>query len=273
MLGLSIASGAVISGVLIWWHPVDSASALVLPGITSVVLSLGHVVAVAVLMREDRPPEVGSRARATQSIRQAPGIIRSGISMLRHNRVLAGLVLVEVSWSAAMVVFETFMPVRLSEIVASQAQAAAVMGPVSAVGWGVYALGAAGAGLLSARIGVVRTAMVTRSLNSLGALVMGLVYGPVALVAAYLVTYSLHGAAGPMHSTLLHRVAHARNRATVLSINSMAAFLTFSVVAILGGLLAVRASTAVAMVTIGAVSLLGVAFYLPALRAERARTT
>jgi len=102
---------------------------------------------------------------------------------------------------------------------------------------------------------------------------MGLVAGPVALVAAYLVTYTLHGSAGPMHAALLHREATARNRSTVLSMNSMVAFLSFSVTASLGGLLAQRASTQVAMATIGAVSVLGALFYLPAGRKERKAST
>ena len=98
---------------------------------------------------------------------------------------------------------------------------------------------------------------------------MGLVAGPVALVTTSLVTYSLHGTNGPVHSALLHREAQARNRATILSINSMAAFLSFSVVATLGGMLATRASTATAMTVIGVFSLIGTVFYWPALRAER----
>jgi len=78
-------------------------------------------------------------------------------------------------------------------------------------------------------------------------LAMGLVAGPAALIAAYGVTYLLHGSAGPAHSALLHREARARNRATVLSINSMVASVAFGVAAPLFGLLADRVSTQVAM--------------------------
>lgn len=145
------------------------------------------------------------------------------------------------------------------------------MGPVASVGWGVFALGAALAGLTSGRIGVARTAILARVLNGLCAVVMGLVAGPAALIAAYLLTYSLHGSAGPMHATLLHREAEARNRATVLSMNSMLAFGAFTVIAPLLGWLAAGASTQVAMVAAGAFSVLGAVLYLPALRAERAR--
>ena len=91
------------------------------------------------------------------------------------------------------------------------------------------------------------------------------------LVAAYLFTYSMHGMNGPPHAALLHREAEATNRSTVLSINSMMAFLAFGVAGPLLGVLADRHSLATAMVTAGAVSILGAFFYLPARRAERTR--
>jgi MFS family permease len=191
--------------------------------------------------------------------------------MLRHNKVLRGITLVEIFWCTGMIVFESFQPIRLAEILDSEEQAGALMGPVASVGWGVFALGAALAGLTSTRLGVARTAILARILNGLGAVVMGLVAGPAALIAAYLVTYTLHGSAGPMHAALLHREAEARNRATVLSINSMVAFGSFSLMGPLLGWLAGASSNQVAMVTAGAFSMIGAAYYLPALRAERER--
>ena len=99
---------------------------------------------------------------------------------------------------------------------------------------------------------MARAAIVGRVLNALGAVVMGLVAGPAALVAAYLFTYSMHGMNGPPHAALLHREADAGNRSTVLSINSMMAFLAFGLAGPLLGLMADRASLPVAMVTAGA---------------------
>ena len=272
MLGGSIAVGSVLSGGLIAWDPLPVESALLLPLLVMAALGVVHLVTVVVVMREPRThvDATGAR-RAAESVREAPVVIREGLGLLRHNRVLRGLVLVEIFWSTGMVVFETFQPIRLAELVGGEEQAGALMGPVAAVGWGVFALGSALAGLCSARIGIARTAILSRILNGLGAVVMGLVAGPVALIAAYLFTYALHGAAGPMHASLLHREAAARNRATVLSMNSMVAFAAFSVVAPLLGVLADAVSTQTAMVTAGAFSVLGAWFYLPALRAERQR--
>lgn len=272
VLGGSIAVGAMLSGGLVYWHPVDAYSALLLPFLVSLFLTIVHLVAVLTMLKEPRThlDATGAR-RALASAKEAPIVVRDGLRTLGRNKVLRGITLVEVFWGTAMIVFETFQPIRLAEILDSEEQAGALMGPVASVGWGVFALGSALAGLASARLGVARTAILARILNGLGAVVMGLVAGPVALIAAYLVTYSLHGSAGPMHSALLHREALARNRATVLSMNSMVAFGSLSVIGPLLGWLAGAVSNQVAMVTAGTFSIIGALCYLPALRAERER--
>ncbi len=122
--------------------------------------------------------------------------------------------------------------------------------------------------MTSRRLGVTKTAILARILNAMGAIVMGLVAGPAALIVAYLFTYSMHGSGGPMHAALLHREATSRNRATVLSINSMVAFAVLTVAAPALGFLADATTNQVAMVTAGAFSMMGAFFYLPALRAE-----
>ena len=272
VLGGSIALGAVVSGGLVAWNPWALDSALLLPMLCWAGLNVLHLGAVLVAMREPTSHlDAAGTRRAAQSMREAPLVIRDGLRLLRSNRVLLGVVLVELFWSTGMVVFESLQPIRLAELLGSEERAGALMGPVAAVGWGVFAAGSALAGLASRRIGVSRTAILARVLNGLGALVMGLVAGPAALVAAYLFTYALHGAGGPMHGSLLHREAEARNRATVLSMNSMVAFAAFSVAAPLLGAVATGAGTPVAMISAGAFSVLGAVFYVPALRAERRR--
>ena len=143
----------------------------------------------------------------------------------------------------------------------------------AAGGWLVFAVGAAAAGRCSARIGVARTAILGRILNSLGAVAMGLTFGPVALVVTYFVTYSMHGFGGPAYNALLHREASARNRATVLSLASMTMFAAFATFSTMLGVLAEHTSTPVAMVVAGAAGLGGVLCFLPALRAERERAS
>jgi MFS family permease len=272
VMGASMAVGAVVSGGLIAWDPLPADTALLLPMLGWVSLNGLYLLGLVVLMKEPRTHvDATGLRRAAVSAQEAPGVIRDGLSLLRHNRVLLSLVMVELFWTAALVVFETLQPVRLAELVGGEERAGALMGPVAAVGWGVFALGSALGGLSSRRIGVARTAILARVLNGLGAVIMGLVTGPVGLIAAYLFTYGLHGSGSPMHSALLHREAQARNRATVLSMNSMVFFIAFSLVGPPLGLLAEATTTQVAMVSAGAFSILGALLYLPALRAERQR--
>ena len=272
VLGGSIAVGALLSGGLIAWDPLPVGTALLLPMLCWVSLNVLHLLAVIVVMKEPRThvDATGVR-RAAASVREAPAVIRDGLGLLISNRALRCVVLVEVFWTAALIVFETFQPIRLAELVGGEEQAGALMGPVAAVGWGVFAAGSALAGLGSRRFGVARTAIAARILNGLGAVTMGLVAGPVALIAAYLFTYSMHGMGGPMHDTLMHREASSANRATVLSMGSMVFFATFSLLGTPLGLLAEATSLQVSMVAAGAFSLLGAFLYLPALRAERER--
>ena len=197
-------------------------------------------------------------------------MVVDGLRTLRASRVLLALVLVEVFWSVGMIAFETFMPIRLAELAGGETRAGALMGPVSAAAWGLFAVGSAAAGLASRRIGVAWTALDARLLNGAFVVVMGLMTGPVGLVTAFLLTYTLHGSAGPVHSALLHRQADARNRTTVLSMNSMVAGGSFSLGLLVLGPLAEHTSTATGIIVAGTFSILGAALYLPAIRQERA---
>ncbi len=277
LLGTAIALGALGGAGLIWWHPVGG-SALLLPVLTGAGLNVVHLIATALLIREPTggpapSSESGERpaARAVAAVRGSGLVVRDSLRMLRADRVLLSLLAVEACWSIAMIVFEMFLPIRLAELTGSERRAGALTGPLTSAAWGAFAAGAALSGLLSRRIGVARTAILARLLNGAGAVLMGLAAGPVALAAAYLATYTLHGSNGPMHATLLHRRASAANRSTVLSMNSMAAFAAFAVFAPLLGHVATDRSTPAAMVIGGAVGVAGAVFYLPARRAERRR--
>ena len=206
----------MLSGLLIWWNPAatvfghEDASALDVAVWVSAALSVVHLVVAWVVMKEPRPTAGSERTRIAHALteaRQTPVVIKSGLVLLGRNRVLMGIVAAEVFWSIGMITFEAFMPLRLEEMVGSAQEAGALVGPVSAAGWGLFSVGAWLAGMTSARVGVARAAIVGRVLNALGAVVMGLVMGPAGLIAAYLFTYSMHGLNGPPHEALLHREA------------------------------------------------------------------
>lgn len=273
VMGAAMAGASVAGSGLVAWAPLPDRSPLWLPVAVALALSVVHLVAVLTLLRE--PPRLDERglAAARRSVLETPGVIGSGLALLRDNAVLRGLVLVELFAAISMITFENFMPVRLAELVGGEASAAVIMGPVAAGGWLVFAVGAAAAGRVSARIGVARTAILGRILTSLGAVTMGLAFGPIALVVTYFLTYSMHGFGGPAYNALLHREATSRNRATVLSLASMTMFISFAVASSLLGLVAEHTSTPVGMVIAGAAGLGGVLCFLPALRSERAPAT
>jgi MFS family permease len=268
VLGVAIAGGALISGGLVAWHPFRSSSALVLPFWISIGATAVHLAGNAVLVREVRTSaRTGHQFR--RSLLLTPTVVVDGIALLRGARVLRSLVLVEVFWGVAMIGFETLNPVRLAELIGGEDRAGVIFGPVSSASWGLFAAGSMVAGLVSRRIGVAWTALAARILNGLLVVAMGLATGPAGLVIAFLITYTLHGAAGPMHSTLLHREASSENRATVLSMNSMVSGGTMSAGLLILGPLAQHTSTATAIIVAGAFSVLGAVCYVPALRVER----
>jgi predicted MFS family arabinose efflux permease len=270
VLGLAIAVGALGSGGLVAWAPVPGWSPLLLPFLLAIAVNVVHLVLTVVLVREARPVAVGSRwRRVVGSVRQVPRTVGAGVGLLRTAPVLRSVVLVEVFWSVAMIAFETFHTVRLAELVGGEERAGVIIGPVSAVSWGLFAVGAALGGLASRRLGVAWTALLARVLNGAFVVGMGLAAGPLGLIAAFLAAYTLHGTAGPMHNTLLHRQAGPANRATVLSINSMVAGGSASLGLLVLGPLAEYTSTATAILVAGAFSILGAVLYLPARRQER----
>lgn len=272
LTGLAMAAGAVASGALIWWHPLASWPPLDLVMWLFLAGNLAHLAAAVILLDEPRRTHASTSLRCAvlASMQEVPLVIRSGLLLARHSRALAGILLAEVCWSVAMLAFESLLPLRLEELLGSAQLAGAVVGPVAALGWAMFAVGTWLAGLLSRR-SVARAAMLGRGLNGAGVLFMAAANGPGGLVAAYLFTYSMHGLNGPPHGALLHREASSSNRTTVLSMNSMVAFLAFGVASPIVGLLAERTSIATAMAIVGVVGIAGVVGYLPARGAERRR--
>ena len=121
-----------------------------------------------------------------------------------------------------MIAFETFLPVRLSELLGGSRRR--LGGHRTG---GRHRLGrvcrrrSALAGLGRRVIGVAWTALVARVLNGGFVVLMGLPPVRSGCSRPTCVAYGMHGVTNPVHATLLHRQAVPANRATVLSINSM----------------------------------------------------
>jgi predicted MFS family arabinose efflux permease len=267
--GVALGTGSLVYGGLVAWHPVASASALVLPVQVFVALSVLHLVVTTLLLRET-PRTTGRVAeRLGRSVRETPRVVRDGFALVRSSRVLAGLVLLEVFWVVAMAGQEQLFTLHLAEVLGSEERAGAWMGPAGAAAWALFSAGSWLAGRLVPRLGAVRTSILARVLHGLGIVGVGLALGPVGVVTAYLAAYTIHGLGGPPYLDLVHREANASNRATVLSFCSLAMQVGGAVSGPLLGILASRTSLGTAIVVAGATSVLGVVCLLPALRAAR----
>lgn len=275
VIGVSIALGALVSGLLVWWAPLDEAldgSPLTLPLALAAALGALHLAAVVALLRE--PPRSATGTRATRllaGVRAVPAVVGDGLAVVRRSRALRGLLLAEAALSVAMVGFESMVPLRLAELLGSTDEAGALMGVTAAVGWAVFAGGAALGGRLSRLLGVARAAVLTHVLVGLGVLLIGLATGPVGLLVGYLAAYGVFGGVGPLHSSLVHREADASNRATVMSLGSLISFAVFAVAAPTAGLVTDTVSSGAAVLGLGCLCLLGALAYRPARAAERER--
>jgi MFS transporter, DHA1 family, tetracycline resistance protein len=267
VVGLAMGAGALFGGGLVAWVHVPGLPSLAVPLVVGIAVQLADLVAIVLLVRE--PPHPDGRRRFLRSLRAVPTVIREGAGLVRRSRVLLALLAVELSWGFGMVTWETLMPVRLTEEVGGPTVAAAITGPAGAVAWLAFAAGSALVPLASARFGLAVTAAALRVAQAITVLGMGLLAGPVGVLAGYLGAYLTHGAANPLHLTLVHDQVSGAHRSTVVSMNSMVAQPAGSLGLILLTALATDTSTSVAMVVGAVVLALGAPLYLPAARAER----
>jgi len=219
VLGVAIAAGALATGGLVALDPFPAVAALSLPVYLALGLQVGSLGAVVLLMTEQRPHR--GLAALAGSVRGVPAAIGGALSLLRRSRIVVALVAVEIFWGFGMVAFETLMPVRLAEVIGDPSRASALMGPVGSAAWLASALGAALIPLLTRRIGAPWTGFVLRIANGVTVAGMALFAGPVGVIAAFLVCYTVHGASSPVHNGLLHRQVDGQYRASLLSLNSM----------------------------------------------------
>ncbi len=269
VIGLAIAAGALAGGALVAWDPSPSVGALRLPLVISLALRLVDTALVALLMTEGRPST--RAADLSVSLAAVPGIVGGSLRLLRGGTALAALVAVELFWGFGMASFEGLFPVRLSEVLGSPEGAASLLGPLSAGAWVASAVGAATIGSITKRVGSHVAAAGMRIAQGGTVVAMGILTGPVGLAAAYLGCLAVHGAANPVHAGLLHDEAESSNRATVMSLNSLAAQTAGAGGSVVLGIVADRAGTGSGML-VGAVVLAAAApLYLVAQRRSTVR--
>lgn len=264
--GLAIATGSLAAGGIMAWNPIATIDPMAVVMAASITLVLVQMLSLLLLMAEVRPP-LGIEA-VVDSVRAVPSVIIETVSLVRAGRILVLLLVVEATWSIGMVAFENLFPVRLADLVGSTDAAAALLGPVGAAGWAASGAGAFVVVHLSRRLGPYRTGALLRVVQAGFIVAMGMAAGAAGVITAFIATYLVHGASGPVHLNLVHRQVDADHRATALSLNSMVAFASFSVAGIAIGAVADQVSVTVAMFTCALVTALGSLAYLAARRAD-----
>ena len=245
VLSIAIAMGALLSGALVALAPVSAVDPLVLPLLVAAALRVVDIVMIARLMTEVRPATGAGALR--RSLRQVPTVVAEATRIIRASRALLALIAVEILWGFGMTTFETLLPPRLAEVVGGTESAGALMGPAATAAWIASAAGAAAIPLVVRRFGATPAAIGMRLAQGATVAGMGLAAGPVGVLVAYLATYSIHGAANPVHQGLLHRQVGPEHRTTVLSANSMMAHPGAAVGGIALGALADATSISIAM--------------------------
>jgi hypothetical protein len=268
IVGVGIATGAIVAAGLVAWAPLGRAEALALPYWIAIGLTVLQIVAALVLMDEPRRDD---RARLVDSLRATPRTIVTGARLVLRSRVLAALMAVMLLWGFGMVAFETMTPVRLADLLGDRDAAASLMGPATAAAWGVSAVGAALVPMMVRRWSMVSVSVVLRVVQGLTVVAMGLAGGAVGVVAGLLATYAVHSAAGAIYETLLHERVGSEHRATVLSLSSMAMHPGGSIGMLVLGAVATDASPGAAMVVGGIVLALAAPLFV--VRDGTARTT
>ncbi|MDW5326098.1 MFS transporter [Plantactinospora sp. KLBMP9567] len=267
VLGVCIGAGALLSGGLVALGPLGGVSALTLPVLASIALEVVGLVALLLLLVEVRPA-AGVAALRT-SLRAVPGVIGGALGLVRRSRIVLALIAVELFWGFGMVTFEALLPVRLAEVLGDPDRAAALLGPAASVAWLASAGGAALIAYASRWLGVPLSAGLLRILQGATVVAMGLLAGPVGIIAAYLLCYAVHGASNPLHSGLLHRQVDGPYRNSVISLNSMVAQPAGALGGVVLTSLAAATSVSTAMVVGGVVLAAAAPLYLPAWWATR----
>ena len=140
---------------------------------------------------------------------------------------------VEFLWGLGIHSVESFTPVKLGDVLESSDQAATILGPANTVAWLVAAGGAALVPLLTRRLSPAGAGAFLRIAQGITVLGIAFALGPIGVVVAYVLAIGINGASNPIHQGMLHRgVDDGKNRATVVSVNS----LTGQTGAMLGGI-------------------------------------
>ncbi len=252
VVGVAIAAGTLMASALVTFDPIPRMNALVIPLIAALILRLVEVTAIWTQM-----VEIGHVVRRPlmASVRAVPDVMRRAFGALGASRVLKALIAIEAVWGFGMASFEMLTPLKLESVVSGVNDAAGILGPMNTVGWAMSAVGASLIPRLTRRLGGPVAGCTMLAAQSVFIVGIAFAAGPVGVVVAFVLTMTAHGAANPVHRSLVHRaVDDGEMRTTVLSANNLAGLAGGTIGAITLGALADAATLGTA-IAVGAVAI------------------
>jgi hypothetical protein len=221
-LGLGV--GAVLGGLLPHALPFlpSAGDAPVLR--LSAPLLLGTAVALVYLagvLRYVRDPGTAARARVRDVVAEVPAAVRSGLALGLRDGVLRRLLARTALVGAAIAALEVLAPVRVAGLLGGREAGASAYGVLVTVGF--FAV-AGGTSLAPTLVRLLRSGRRTVALTTVaGAGAVAALASPAiaAVAVAYVLFYAMLGGAGPVAAALLHGRVTSRERATVLSVESL----------------------------------------------------
>lgn len=182
---------------------------------------------VATGMRE--PARTDARPTVGALLRGVPATVAEGIRIGFRNPVLARIMLGTAVLGVALNSVELLVPGRMAALTGGEDSGATAYGVVTMIGFGASGIGSSLSNLATRLTGTSRRAAITGVLVSASGLLSlfatgGLsgVPGMIATGCGYAFIFIGLGIAGPVRSELVHHEVDASQRATVISIQSLA---------------------------------------------------
>ncbi len=236
----AVVGGGVAAGAMAGWVPLPVAGnapvvALSLPFLLAAgVISIRAIAQFVWLTEPQRGPHVTLR----HVLADVPRTIRIGVRMCAGSGVLRRIAMLCGVIGLVLATVELLTPLWISELLGGDSRAVASYAVFSALGGFAMAAGQAVAPALSRQLGSYRAVVVVALIATAAA--VAILSAPIFLFVAlgYLGVYFALGAPEPLLDDLTHRAVTSSERATVLSVQSLALRLCGSAGAFTAGKLA-----------------------------------
>lgn len=220
MLGIGTLAGGAIPLLPI-------AGALAAPVALSALGYLALMVAVLIYMKEHR---TAARPHFGELFRSLPTTIAEGVKLGVRNSVLARVMVGMAAVGIALDSVELLIPGRVAELTGDTATGATGYGVITMIGFAASGLGSAVATKVTRWTGGLpgRAAMTGVAVTGLGLVLLaatgvtGGIAGFATIGCGYALIFVGLGIAGPVRSELMHKQVGPEQRATVVSVQSLA---------------------------------------------------